>query len=133
MASAKAFRLLVAVAALWAACASAPKRPPHPPEEDDSADLRTAPPSPERSRHSIRLVTKEPPANQYRCLGKIDGVADVSDWVEASKHARVDLWQKASALGADLVKIDRVVVPAEGAHGKLVLLTGRAYRSNDTD
>ena len=64
---------------------------------------------------------------------RVEGVADVKDWVEASKRARVDLFRKAATMGADVVKIDVVTVPDEGARGKLVLLSGRAYRMNDLD
>ena len=127
-------RSALALVVCLCACASTPKRAQHPREDDDAGDVKVAlARSPEHAARKIRLVTLAPRAGRYRCLGKISGAADVSDWVEATKDARTDLWRKAAALGADLVKIDRVIIPAEHAHGRLVLLAGRAYRANETD
>jgi hypothetical protein len=129
-------RISLGLPLLLAACASGPKHPAHPPEDGDAdfrpADSRPAAPTRGRER-AVRIVAKDPPESQYTFVGKVDGVADVSDWVEASKRARSDLQRKAVALGADVVKIDRIVVPEEGARGRLVLMSGRAFRVANDD
>ncbi len=105
----------VSAFAMLAACASAPKG-------------RSAP-SASRPMRNVPLVIKAPRAADFRFVGKVEGVAELGEWVSAANHARIDIQRKAEALGADLVQIDRVIVPDDGERGRLVLLTGRAYRA----
>jgi hypothetical protein len=74
---------------------------------------------------SIRLVAHRPA--HYKFVGKVRGTAPSDDFVEGAKVARKKLTQKAEALGADVVKIDRL---DPGSHGQ-VLIAGRAYRLAD--
>jgi hypothetical protein len=118
--------LSIAAALSISACATAPRPAPlHPSEADDSADLRAAP---QPSEPAVRLVSKPPPASRYRFVGRVSGAATVGEWVETAKNARENLQRNAIALGADVIKIDRVVAPGEHFRGRLVLLRGRAYR-----
>ena len=79
-------------------------------------------PAPARN---VRWVAHRPP--HYKFVGKVRGTAPSDDFVEGAKVARKKLTQKAEALGADVVKIDRL---DPGTHGR-VLIAGRAYRLAD--
>jgi hypothetical protein len=109
-------------------CAAVPKPVAHPDEREDSADLGGAPRRAEAAA-PVRLVGRVPLLSKYQYVGRVSGVSTVGDWVQTAKDARADLNRKAEALGADLIKIDRVNVPADGYQGQYVLLIGRAYRS----
>jgi hypothetical protein len=108
-----------------AGCAAVSKPVAHPDERDDSADLK----SHRSEAASVRLVGRVPLTSKYQYVGRVSGVSNVGDWVQTAKAARADLNRKAEALGADVIKIDRVNVPADSYRGQFVLLTGRAYRS----
>jgi hypothetical protein len=76
-------------------------------------------------QREVRLVTRAPSSAHYVFVGKVRGVAPDAEFVSAAEHVNVQLREKAAALGADVVKIDRV---APCASGHRVLLAGRAYR-----
>ena len=79
----------------------------------------------QQPERAIRLVAHRPA--HYKFVGKVRGTAPSDDFVEGAKVARKKLNQKAEALGADVVKIDRL---DPGSHGR-VLIAGRAYRLAD--
>jgi hypothetical protein len=86
--------------------------------------------APYQGVHFVRAV---PPPAEYRCVGRVEGVAPGGDFVAAAKDARIDIKTKAAKLGADVVKIDRMRVPSDQhpSTKPAVLLTGRAYRHVD--
>ena len=103
--------LLVALVTLAGCAQTLPMHPVPPPVYDTPA-----------------LVVNPPPRTLYRYVGRVRGVARTGDFVEAARAANDDLRWKAHLLGADLVRIDYVGVPREHAHGRQVLLAGRAYK-----
>jgi hypothetical protein len=119
-------RMCVLFAALLlSACAAAPKPVVFVPREDNDALVTPrAPLDP-----GIRLVVSAPRASRYQYVGRVSGVADLGEWVDTARRAHEDLQRKARALRADVIKIDRVVAPDEGARGRRTLLAGRAYRA----
>jgi hypothetical protein len=88
-----------------------------------SVDEEAPPPAP--PLRAIRLVAHRPP--HYKFVGRVRGTAPSDDFVVAAKQARTNLVRKAEALGADVIKIERV---DPGLHGQ-VLIAGRAYRLAD--
>jgi hypothetical protein len=64
-----------------------------------------------KTAETVKLVSKSPDPTRYVFVGRVDGAA------------QQDLREKAAALGADVVKIDR----------KGVLVAGRAYKLIGTD
>jgi hypothetical protein len=83
-----------------------------------------------RALDTPQLVENSPPRTLYRYIGRVQGVARSPDPVEAARTARDDLRWKAYVLGADLVRIDYVAAPPDGAHARRrVLIAGRAYKA----
>jgi hypothetical protein len=74
---------------------------------------------------AIRLVAHRPA--HYKFVGRVRATAPNDDFVLAAKQARANLNRKAEALGADVVKIERL---DPSLHGQ-VLIAGRAYRLAD--
>jgi hypothetical protein len=95
-----------------------------------SSPVAPAPHSVAAAAKSVKLVAKEPAKDQWEMVGKIQGEADTDDTLRAGALAEQDLKNKASLLGAALVKIDQVTPPADkGKRGKVVVFTARAYRA----
>ncbi len=83
-----------------------------------------------RALDTPELVVNPPPRTLYRYIGRVEGVARSPDPVAAARTARDDLRWKAYVLGADLVRIDYVATPPEGARSRRrVLIAGRAYKA----
>jgi hypothetical protein len=72
----------------------------------------------------VKLVSHRPPRDRYVFVGRVRGVALDGEFVDAASHAREKLDARARALGASVIKIDRVATS-----GSRVVLAGRAYRS----
>jgi hypothetical protein len=87
-----------------------------------SVDEEAPAPQVVEATRAIRLVAHRPP--HYKFVGRVSATAPSDDFVLAAKQARAQLTRRAEALGADVVKIERV---DPGLHGR-VLLAGRAYR-----
>jgi len=88
-----------------------------------SVDEEAPPPQVEEAPvRSIRLVAHRPA--HYKFVGRVRATAPADDFVLAAKQARANLARKAEALGADVVKVERL---DPGLHGH-VLIAGRAYR-----
>jgi uncharacterized protein YbjQ (UPF0145 family) len=77
---------------------------------------------------NVKLVSKQPDPSRYIFLGRVNGVTQKTELVDAAEAAQRDLKEKAAALGADVVKIDVLRPPNESARYKGVLLAGRAYK-----
>ncbi len=88
-----------------------------------------APSEAEPAYRRVKFVGRVPPRAEYRCVGRVSGVAPAEGFVDAAHDARVDIKTKAAKLGAAVVKIDRVRVPPVRRHPQpSVMLVGRAYR-----
>jgi hypothetical protein len=81
-----------------------------------------------RAPDDVKLVSKQPDPAKYVFLGRVKGVTQKTELVDAAEAAQRDLREKAAALGADLVKIDVLRAPNESLRYKGVLLAGRAYK-----
>ncbi len=105
-----------AAALLMSGCATAP--PPAPAAAEVSITVHPW-------VKPVRLVGKTPPADRFLFVGKVSARAENVEFVDGARDAQEQLKEKAKALGADVVKIDRV------SPGKkhLIILAGRAYRS----
>jgi len=79
----------------------------------------------------VRFVGQAPAQPEWKCVGRVDGIAPPTDFVAAAHDARVDIKSKAARLGATVVKIDHVRLPSHHSKKPAVLLTGRAYRRVD--
>jgi hypothetical protein len=114
----------VAVFVLLAGCAATRPGVRADDASERASDALQDPPAP-----SVRLVRRRPPAAIY--VGRVVGTARTGEIVEAARSAQAELRMKAAALGADVVKIDRVTPPPAHARGthRMVLLAGRAYRT----
>jgi hypothetical protein len=94
-----------------------------------AASLDEEAPAPSEAARSVRLVARRPA--HYKFVGRVRATAPNDDFVLAAKQAREKLSRRAEALGADVIKIERVD-PCYGPalHGQ-VMMAGRAYRLAD--
>jgi nitrogen fixation/metabolism regulation signal transduction histidine kinase len=118
-------RVLVVVIGLAFGCAH-PRSVARAPVSVDEEAPAPAPPAPvfEEGR-SIRLVARRPP--HYKFVGRVRASVLNDDFVLAAKQAHQKLTRRAEALGADVVKLERIDPAATGR----VVLAGRAYRLAD--
>ena len=80
----------------------------------------------------VEFAMEPPSAYAYQLLGEVVGTAASSDVEVAQVAAKNDLRNKAAALGATLVTIDRDLgEPMPLADKTKVKLVGRAYKSVD--
>jgi hypothetical protein len=124
------------VAATLVGCATAPKsraRGPMPRETGDAqvaSSSETAKPQ-ELGGAAVKIVAKKPSAQRYHFVGRVTARATTPDLVDAALAADADLRRQAKALGADVVKIDIIAPPGDGARAhSRVILAGRAYKKS---
>jgi uncharacterized protein DUF4156 len=80
----------------------------------------------------VEFATEPPSADAYWLVGSVTGVAAAHEVDAAQQAARNDMRNKAAALGASLVTIDRDTGEALPLRDKTkVTLVGRAYKSVD--
>src|SRR5438874_342305 len=70
---------------------------------DEEAPSAEVAPPPVRA---IRLVAHRPA--HYKFIGRVSATAPNDDFVLAAKQARANLDRKAEAMGADVIKVERV-------------------------
>ena len=80
----------------------------------------------------VQIIDEAPSPNAYKFVGEVTGQAAGKDLELTQEAARNDLRNKAAALGAVLVTMDRDVGQAVLLLGKTkVKLVGRAYKPVD--
>ena len=127
--------MALVVGATLVGCAAAPKqqaRGPMPREAGDSAVASADVAKPkELGGAAVKIVAHKPSSQKYHFVGRVAARATTADIVDAALAADADLRRQAKALGADVVKIDVITPPGEGARAhSRVILAGRAYKKS---
>jgi hypothetical protein len=78
---------------------------------------------------NVEIATDAPSDDGYKPLGQVVGQASASTLDDAEQAARIDLRNKAAALGASLVTVDEDTAEPIPLSDKMkVRVTGHAYR-----